>query len=70
MATIAKISSTKLSSGKYRAQIQRNGVYRAQTPLRKLGAQAWSSELKRAIEGGSSAGVIQPSSALLVVDVI
>lgn len=65
MATI-----TKLPSGKYRAQIRRNGVYRAHTFLRKLDAQAWSSELERSIEGGSSAGVIQPPSRMLVADVI
>ncbi len=65
MATI-----TKLPSGKYRAQIRRNGVCRAQTFLRKLDAQAWSSELERSIEGGSSAGGIQPPSRMILADVV
>lgn len=44
MATI-----TKLPSGKYRAQIRRKGIYRAQTFARKLDAQAWAAELERSI---------------------
>ncbi len=65
MATI-----TKLPLGKYRAQIRRNGVCRAQTFLRKLDAQAWSSELERSIEGGSWAGVIQPPSRMILADLV
>jgi hypothetical protein len=52
MATISK-----LPSGKCRAQIRRQGIYRAQTFARKLDAQAWAAELERSIEGGTSAGV-------------
>lgn len=65
MATI-----TKLPSGKYRAQIRRKGTYRAQTFARKLDAQAWAAELERSIEGGSSAGVIQPPTGMTLGDVI
>ena len=46
------------------------GKYRAQTFLRKLDPQAWSSELERSIEGGSLAGVIQPPFRMLMADVI
>jgi integrase len=65
MATI-----TKLPSGKYRAQIRRQGIYRAQTFARKLDAQAWAAELERSIEGGTSAGVIQPPTGMTLSDVI
>ncbi len=65
MATI-----TKLPSGKFRAQVRRKGIYKAQTFLRKLDAQAWAVEHERAIEGGSSAGVIQPPAAMTLNDVI
>ena len=51
MATI-----TKLPSGKFRAQVRRKGIYKAQTFLRKLDAQAWAVEHERAIEGGSPRG--------------
>ena len=65
MATI-----TKLPSGKFRAQIRRQGLYRAQTFARKLDAQAWAVELERAIESGSSRGTIRPTSAMLLSDLI
>ena len=65
MATISK-----LPSGKFRAQIRRQGVYRAQTFSRKLDAQVWAAELERAIESGSSRGTIQPSAGLLLSDLI
>lgn len=65
MATIPK-----LPSGKYRAQIQRKGIYRAQTFARKLDAQAWAAELERSIEGGTLAGVIQPPAGMTLSDVI
>jgi integrase len=65
MATI-----TKLPSGKFRAQIRRQGVYRAQTFSRKLDAQVWAAELERAIESGSSRGTIQPSAGMLLSDLI
>ena len=65
MATISK-----LPSGKYRAQIRRKGIYRARTFLRKLDAQVWAAEHERAIEGGSSAGVIQAPVAMTLNDVI
>jgi hypothetical protein len=38
--------------------------------LRKLGAQAGLSEVKRAVEGGSSAGMIQPPFRLVVAAVM
>jgi hypothetical protein len=41
-----------------RANRAEGGGYRAQTFLRKLDAQAWSSELERSIDCDSSAGVI------------
>jgi hypothetical protein len=41
MATISK-----LPSGKFRAQIRRQGLYKARTFFRKLDARAWSLELK------------------------
>ena len=65
MATI-----TKLPSGKYRAQIRRQGVYRAQSFPRKLDAQAWAAEVERAIESGGSRGVIQPAVGMLLADIL
>jgi integrase len=65
MATI-----TKLPSGKYRAQVRRQGVYRAQTFTRKLDAQGWAVETERAVESGSSRGVMRPAAGMTLVDVV
>ena len=65
MATLSK-----LPSGKYRAQIRRQGVYRAQSFSRKIDAQAWAVELERAIESGGSRGVIQPAVGMVLADIL
>jgi hypothetical protein len=65
MATI-----TKLPSGKYRAQVRRQGVYRAQSFSRKIDAQGWAVEIERAIESGSSRGLMRPAAGMTLQDVI
>jgi hypothetical protein len=65
MATI-----TKLPSGKYRAQVRRQGMYRAQTFTRKLDAQGWAVEIERAVESGSSRGVMRPAAGMTLTDVV
>ena len=65
MATI-----NKLPSGKYRAQVRRQGVYRAQTFSRKIDAQTWAVEIERAIESGSSRGVMRPASGMTLSNVV
>ena len=65
MATI-----TKLPSGKYRAQVRRQGVYRAQSFTRKIDAQGWAVEIERAIESGSSRGLMRPAAGMTLQDVI
>ncbi|MFM7653984.1 MAG: tyrosine-type recombinase/integrase [Paracoccaceae bacterium] len=65
MATI-----NKLPSGRYRAQVRRQGVYRAQTFSRKIDAQAWAVEIERAIESGSSRGVMRPAAGMTLSDVV
>jgi integrase len=65
MATI-----TRLPSGKYRAQIRRQGIYRAQTFARKLDAQSWAVEIERAIESGSSRGVVRPPTSMALSDIV
>ena len=59
MATI-----TKLPSGKYRAQVRRQGVYRARSFSRKIDAQGWAVEIERAIEGGQSSGLMRPAAGM------
>ena len=65
MATI-----TKLPSGKYRAQVRRQGVYRAQSFSRKIDAQGWAVEIERAIEGGQSSGLMRPAAGMTLNDII
>jgi integrase len=65
MATISK-----LPSGKYRAQVRRQGVYRAQTFARKIDAQGWAVEIERAIESGSSRGVMRPAAGMTLANVV
>jgi len=65
MATISK-----LPSGKYRAQVRRQGVYRAQTFARKIDAQGWAVEIERAIESGSARGVMRPAAGMTVANVV
>lgn len=65
MATI-----TKLPSGKYRAQVRRQGVYKARTFSRKIDAQGWAVDIERSIESGSSRGVIQPTAGMTLTDII
>jgi integrase len=65
MATI-----NKLPSGKYRAQVRRQGVYRAQTFSRKIDAQTWAVEIERAIESGSSRGVMRPASGMTLSNIV
>ena len=61
---------TKLPSGKYRAQVRRQGVYRAQSFARKIDAQGWAVEIERAIESGSSRGLMRPAAGMTLQDVI
>lgn len=65
MATISK-----LPSGKYRAQVRRQGIYRAQTFLRKIDAQGWAVEIERGIEGGSARGVMRPAAGMTLANII
>jgi integrase len=65
MATISK-----LPSGKFRAQIRRQGIYKARTFSRKLDAQAWSSELEKSIESGRGVGVMQAPTGMTLADLI
>ena len=65
MATI-----TNLPLGKYRAQVRRQGVYRAQSFSRKIDAQGWAVEIERAIESGSSRGLMRPVAGMALQDVI
>ena len=53
MATISK-----LPSGKYRAQVRKQGIYKARSFDRKADAKAWSADIERAISQGSHAGTI------------
>lgn len=65
MATISK-----LPSGKFRAQIRRQGIYKARTFARKLDAQAWSSELEKSIETGRGVGIMQAPTGMTLADLI
>jgi len=65
MATISK-----LPSGKFRAQIRRQGIYKARTFARKLDAQAWSSELEKSIESGRGVGVMQAPTGMTLADLV
>lgn len=65
MATISK-----LPSGKYRAQVRRQGTYRAQTFSRKIDAQGWAVEIERAIESGSTRGVMRPAAGMTLADIV
>lgn len=65
MATIQK-----LPSGKFRAQVRKAGVYRAQTFDRRADANAWSVDIERAISGGGNTGTIRPTKDMTFGDVI
>ncbi len=65
MATISK-----LPSGKYRAQVRRQGIYKAQTFSRKIDAQGWAVEIERAIESGNSRGVMRPAAAMTIANIV
>jgi hypothetical protein len=65
MATISK-----LPSGKFRAQIRRQGLYKARTFFRKLDARAWSLELEKSIESGRGVGVMQAPTGMTLADLI
>ncbi len=65
MATISK-----LPSGKFRAQIRRQGIYKARTFSRKLDAQVWSSQLEKSIESGRGVGVMQAPTGMTLADLI
>ncbi len=65
MATI-----TRLPSGKYRAQVRKQGVYRNRTFDRKADANAWAVDVERAISGGSSTGTIRAPKDMTLGDVI
>ncbi|WP_353472094.1 site-specific integrase [Salipiger sp. H15] len=64
MATI-----TKLPSGKYRAQVRKQGIYKARTFDRKADAKAWAADIERAVGQGSQAGTIS-SEALTFGDLM
>lgn len=51
---------SRLPSGKYRDQVRRQGVHRAQSFTRKIDAQCWAGEIERVIESGSSRGLMYP----------
>jgi len=59
---------TKLPPGKCRAQVRRQGV--AQSFSRKIEAQGWAVEIERAIESGSSRGLMRPAAGMTLQDVI
>lgn len=61
MATI-----TKLPSGKYRAQIRRQGIYQAQTFDRKGVAVAWAAGVEKAISQGATTGTITAPKSITV----
>lgn len=65
MATISK-----LPSGKYRAQVRSQGVYKSRTFDRKADATHWASDIERAISGGSSAGTIATPKDMTLAAVI
>jgi len=65
MATISK-----LPSGKYRAQVRRQGIYKAQTFSRKIDAQGWAVEIERAIESGSTRGIMRPAAGMTLADIV
>ena len=54
---------TKPPSGKYRAPVRRQGVYRAQSFSRKKAAPGWAVEIERAIESGSSRWLMRAAAA-------
>lgn len=65
MATI-----TRLPSGKHRAQVRREGVYRSRTLDRKADALAWAATIEVAISSGSNKGTITPPKAMTLGHII
>ena len=65
MATVSK-----LPSGKWRARVRRDGVYRGKTFERKSDAQRWAAEVGSLIESASAAGLSSPPRTATVADLV
>ncbi len=55
---------TKQVSGKWRAQVRRQGIYQNRTFAKKADAVAWASQIEQAIDRGSAVGTIAPSKGM------
>lgn len=55
---------TKLPSGKWRAQVRRQGINQGRTFAKKSDAVAWASQVEQAIERGSQVGLVAPTRGM------